>query len=857
MLCDLAGRVALFGGQVSCRAGWSGEVLATAAGGAVGLAVLLVCVLEWRRGNRRAPFGAALFILAAAALALAASRPEWRNDAPAGEGGLAIALIDGSESVWRDEPVARAALAQLASGLEPVIAALPPETAAQWQGQVLHFGRAVSSGAAAPLGQLPGMLRSGVTVSRAPQSNGVAGLEAALDRIRAAGGRGAVYLLADGHFDAPVPEALLAEARSMGVPVHVMAAGAAAPGAGLVAADLGPDQQVGRPAVLRATLSGAGRLMFSNGAAQTEMSVAKGQTLRPARLETVFASRGLRHVRVGFDAANGQQERTLYTLVRGPARVLVYGPAPFVAGLDRALWQVTRGDPLAPVDAAGFDVVVIDSLSPDDFAAGFDADLLRAAAGTGIFIVNGPMRGARDRPQRIADWNASVLSPVLPVDSDPRKFIEEPPPRDIVIMIDVSGSMAGGPLHTAKTAAFAVMDQLRPHDTLAILPFSDGPNPQFGRRNADAAGLTAARGFVAALGAGGGTAPERTLQQAAGLATNYCAYFFLSDGDFDPPKTSPKCFTTAIATAGMAFPNGVADWGEEIVLREGSAASGLTLRYFEPEERDEYFRPESFTPRGAEGAGVLAPPLPLAGVAIAFARVDAVVESLHASPPPDPVLAFRRDAIRPAIATGVFLSAIPPSWASDPQGQAAVTAMLDRLTGWNESERYDIRLTQQDSRLTVSVAILAGAGLAGAGDLPKTLSASIQGGAGTVQGLGLRPVREPGQFEGTVELRLGPEAARATFVLEEPGRSTQRIPLFLPARPGAEAGSMTEAFAFGVNHSALSRIAQATGGQMLSGAFAQLAPAQVRGASVALHPWLIALALIALAGAFWGGGTRP
>lgn len=848
MLCDLAARIYAFGGHVSCGPGWQGEALAAV----IAVLTITLAIVEGRRGNRRAPIGAALFVVATVALALSSVRPEWTQDTPKGEGGLVVALIDGSESVWRDKGAGFAAIGRLADGLEETTTALPAGVIAEWQGQVLQFGRAVSGSPVQPLGQLPDMLRSVGAALRAPQSNFNAGLEGALDAIRAAGGRGAVYLLGDGHFDDLVPDALLAEARGMGVPVHVMALGAAAPGAGLISADLGPEQWMGRPAVLRATVFGGGRLTFSNGSTQTEQTVAPSGFLQPVRLETVFAGRGMRHVRVTYQAQSGVQERTLYTLVRGPARALVYGPAPWAAGLDPARWLIVRGDPQSPTDAAGFDVVVIDSLSPDDFAAGFDESLLRAADGTGILIVNGPMRGARDVPQRIADWNASALSPILPVDSDPRKFIEEPPPRDIVIMIDVSGSMDGGPLATAKSAALAVMDQLRPRDTLAILPFSDGPNPAFAKRNADSGARAEARTFVSRLVASGGTAPDSTLQRAAGMATNYCAYFFLSDGDFDPPATSPKCFTTAIGTAGVPFPRGVADWGEEIILAMGTAASGLTLRYFQPIEREDYFRPGSFIPRAPEGASDFAAPLALDGVAIAFARVDAEVETVHASPPPDPVLAFRRDAARPGIATGVFLSTIPSSWAADPQGQAAVAAMLDRLTGWSDVDRYDIRLNQADQMLSVSVVIVEADGV-----MPATLSGSIHDASGGVQGLALRPTGEPGQFVGTVEVRLGINAARGTLVLEEPGRSVQRIPLYIPARSGVEAGGVKESFAFGINASVLSNIKGGTGGQSLNGLFPGIETSMAKGVSVPLHPWLIMLALAALAGSFWFGGTRP
>jgi len=284
----------------------------------------------------------------------------------------------------------------------------------------------------------------------------------------------------------------------------------------------------------------------------------------------------------------------------------------------------------------------------------------------------------------------------------------------------------------------------------------------------------------------------------------------------------------------------------------GGGASSLTLRYFTPQEREDYFRPGSFIPRAPEGASAFAPPLPLDGLAIAFARVDAEVESVHASPPPDPVLAFRRDGARPGITTGVFLSAIPPVWANDPQGQAAVTAMLDRLTGWSEQDRYDIRLTFADQRLTVSVVIVAADG-----EMPATLSGTIQDAAGAVQGLALRPIGEAGRFEGRVAQNLGVDAARGTLVLEEPGRSAQRIPLYLPARSSIDAGGVTESFAFGINAAVLARVADGTGGKNLAQPYPGLETAMAKGASLPLHPWLIVLALVALTGSLWVGGTRP
>src|SRR5690606_7737878 len=118
-----------------------------------------------------------------------------------------------------------------------------------------------------------------------------------------------------------------------------------------------------------------------------------------------FASRGLRVVNLRFDPGDGTaQNRLLYTLVRGPARLLVFGAASWAEGLNPARWTVIRAEPATPPDPGDFDAVLVDALSPADFQAGYAARLLAAADGTGLLIVNGGQRGDTTQPQLISDW---------------------------------------------------------------------------------------------------------------------------------------------------------------------------------------------------------------------------------------------------------------------------------------------------------------------------------------------------------------------------------------------------------------------------------------------------------------------
>lgn len=861
--CDGAGRPVLCDLLASLLAPWGTVACSGLAGSWVDILVLVmaglsVAVALLGGGSRSFSLGrAALLVLAVAALALAARDPglSLASDAQA-EGGLQVLLLDGSESVWRDPATPIAALKAVSGQLDKQYKSMSGAEAADWRGMVIRFGTAAQElGAAVALTDHATVVARLNETDPAPGSNISAGLDRALESIRAAGGRGVINLVSDGLFPAGLPDAALVEARNMGVPIHVMPTGASHAGAGLMAADIGPEQWMGREVAVRATVLGGGRIGFRQGWDERGEDLAVKDRMMPVRGLARFSSRGLRSVVVSLDSAEGGlQEVPVYTLVRGPARLLVFGTAPWADGLDPARWIVTRADAARPPDLAGQDVILIDTLSPSDFPTGFITDLLKVVEGTGLMIVNGPIRGTKEEPQRIADWNATGLSPILPVDSDPRKFVAEPPPRDVVILIDVSGSMAGAPLAQAVAVAELILAQLRPQDTVAILPFASGSMPGFARRPAGPGALAEARGFLASLSAGSGTDPTQTLNEAARLASNYCAFFFLSDGGFILPPVAPRCFTTAIGVDGNSYPSGVSAWGEEISLATGTLPSGLKLRYFEPEVREEYFREGRFIPMPATATSGLVPSLPVDGLAIAYPRADATISSLHSDPPPDPLLAFRRDGTRPGIVTAAFLSAIPENWGSDPEGRQAIDAMLSELTGWTDQDRYDLRLRFDGRGLELTLRLLQRP-LPGQA-YPSTIEASLSGPDGLAAGFGLRSTDEPGVYRGRIAAPFAQEPRRGVLTLREADRPVQRIPVDLPAIAPRRAQS-GEQLDWGIDRAVLEEIAARTGGVMMDVATLPVTESVISpGRELHFAPWLLLIASLSLASAFWVGGRR-
>jgi Ca-activated chloride channel homolog len=106
-------------------------------------------------------------------------------------------------------------------------------------------------------------------------------------------------------------------------------------------------------------------------------------------------------------------------------------------------------------------------------------------------------------------------------------------PREVIVLVDVSGSMDGQPLRQARALAKAVIDTLRPEDVFNIIAFASGTElmaeaPIAGNAGGRHAGVT----FVEALRAGGGTEMERGVLESLARASGdrLRTIYLLSDG---------------------------------------------------------------------------------------------------------------------------------------------------------------------------------------------------------------------------------------------------------------------------------------------------------------------------------------
>src|SRR5690606_1589107 len=91
----------------------------------------------------------------------------------------------------------------------------------------------------------------------------------------------------------------------------------------------------------------------------------------------------------------------------------------------------------------------------------------------------------------------------------------EPLPRELILVIDTSGSMQGESLRQAVAALGMALDSLRPKDRCNVIQFNSGVEALFDEAvPATPADIALARQWIARLGANGGTEMVPALARA-------------------------------------------------------------------------------------------------------------------------------------------------------------------------------------------------------------------------------------------------------------------------------------------------------------------------------------------------------
>jgi Ca-activated chloride channel family protein len=205
-------------------------------------------------------------------------------------------------------------------------------------------------------------------------------------------------------------------------------------------------------------------------------------------------------------------------------------------------------------------------------------------------------------PFRYSDVEGGFFMALLTPDATPTE--QAVMPRDLVIVLDISGSMRGAKIAQAKEALHAVLDGLGPEDSFAIVTFNTVINSYLDNAVLAApAQVDAAKAFVDGLAADSGTNIYDALQsgfRAMPLGTDHPRYvLLLTDGEATEGETDTEAILemarrqneihARIFTFGIG-PNvntvlldrlGMDSAGDAFYIRPGESVTEAVAAFFE------------------------------------------------------------------------------------------------------------------------------------------------------------------------------------------------------------------------------------------------------------------------------------
>ena len=208
----------------------------------------------------------------------------------------------------------------------------------------------------------------------------------------------------------------------------------------------------------------------------------------------------------GSAAANGE------TWTANP-HLLPGTPNPATFKLDVSL---TTTLPLAEVTCPSHPVAV-DFKAKDRALVKIDTQAGEAAANRD-FILRWTLGNHQVDAGLLLHQGKSTNHFLLQIAPPPRVTLNQIPPRDYVIVLDVSGSMAGFPLDTAKTLLRNLVQGLRSDDTFNVVTFASGMEALADSPlAANPTNIALANQFIDGQHSGGGTELEAALKHSLAL----------------------------------------------------------------------------------------------------------------------------------------------------------------------------------------------------------------------------------------------------------------------------------------------------------------------------------------------------
>lgn len=548
-------------------------------------------------------------------------------------------------------------------------------------------------------------------------------LEHAADTISRSGNRGEILLITDGHETVSGALDAALNISRQGIVITVLPLSAGSPQLGITGLDLSPQTHALQFTTLRGVIENqtfedvvASFEIWQNPALVAENSLfgvmLQAQAQSPIspqsygmfRQNLLFEGVGIQFVDVLLNHPNDDsivQHRRLFTHVVRPIEILAYGDSNWRGGISPDVANVTpEQDPrtLETIDLGLYDAVVISGLPASLFSTSALERLASAVEdnGLGLLLINGDHRGVDEQAETVLrSYKPTPLDRVLPIETDPRPFTPEPPPRHVVILMDASGSMGGWRMAKAKEIAnYIIAELLRPEDILDVVVFSTGARHLVERLPATPSNKQFAIDSINRISAGGGTDPREALRLLGTQQLQNCGLIFISDGEFASGIAArPDCRATAFGIDTFNI-GPISEIADPFIVNQNFNPVGIEIPYFEIEERDKFFELGAYTPLalavlGGDRERLYVPNLRLDGTAITYIRDGA---TLITSRPRllDPVLVYGEAGLG---TVGVLTTRIPDSWTTIPDGRQAIEEWVVRTVGYYDRDRYIFNIT--------------------------------------------------------------------------------------------------------------------------------------------------------------------
>ncbi|MBL4631029.1 MAG: marine proteobacterial sortase target protein [Paraglaciecola sp.] len=166
----------------------------------------------------------------------------------------------------------------------------------------------------------------------------------------------------------------------------------------------------------------------------------------------------------------------------------------------------------------------------------------------------------------------------------PAEQVTQTPPREVIFVLDTSGSMQGDSLKQAKQALLLAIEQLKPADTFNVIEFNSyAQNLWKSPKTADVSNKKDASNFVNSLSANGGTEMESALKLALSRpkindSTILRQIIFITDGSVSNEESLMQLISSKLGLSRL-FTVGIGNAPNSYFMSEAAKMGRGTFTY--------------------------------------------------------------------------------------------------------------------------------------------------------------------------------------------------------------------------------------------------------------------------------------